>query len=194
MSLCTLTDERDARGDFVTTYSGAKFFLADCNVEDIPMFDIAHALSMNCRFNGHLKRFYSVAEHSVNVALLVGGEHALTALLHDVSEAFLPDMPRPFKRYVTGFEKFETRVYSAFAELYNLKDPMPEDVLYIDRNIVRTEAEVLYPSPPDWVEYYDTVCPASMIQGLPPVDARTMFMETFVELMYENDKRIAEGS
>jgi hypothetical protein len=66
-------EQRDKRGAFVTTFSGAKFFVDECNIQDIPLEDIAHSLSMNCRFNGHLAHFYSVAEHSVLVSQLVEG-------------------------------------------------------------------------------------------------------------------------
>ena len=187
-SLHTDTDspeQRDERGPFVTTYSGARFFVDDCNIADIPMYDIAHALSQNCRFNGHLERFYSVAEHSVIVSALVPEEYALTALLHDVSEAFVPDMPRPFKRYITGFEEYEERIQRSVAEHYGTIYPLPEEVKYIDKNIVRDEAEFFYPKPPSWITYYESVVHPGMFDGWEPDMARQKFMEHFVALMYE---------
>lgn len=184
MTVCTLPEQRDSRGNFVTTYSGAKFFIDEVNIQDIPMYDIAHALSMNCRFNGHISKFYSVAEHSVNVSLLVPN-YGLEALLHDVSEAFLPDMPRPFKGMITGFDEYEYKIHTAFAEHYGLQFPLPAEVKYIDTNIVSDEAAVLYPEPPEWINFYDSVCPHSMIIGYSPEEACSYFMERFTELMYE---------
>ena len=54
--------------DWIQTYSGKKFYPLDPRPEDIDIRDIAHALSLNCRFNGHCRCFYSVAEHSVGVS------------------------------------------------------------------------------------------------------------------------------
>src|SRR3990167_6893828 len=90
-------EQDDPRGLYIVTGSGAKFYLKECNVKDIPIEDIAHALAFHNRFNGHLDRFYSVAEHCVRVSYLVPQEHALWGLVHDMSEAFIPDIPSPFK-------------------------------------------------------------------------------------------------
>ena len=99
------------------TYTGKKFFPLKPSTDDVSIIDIARALSMQCRFNGHVKRFYSVAEHSVLVSRIVEadydvmarGKHpyegedyrranlCLAALLHDGSEAYLGDMVRPLK-------------------------------------------------------------------------------------------------
>ena len=99
------------------------------------MLDIAHSLSMNCRFNGHLEQFYSVAEHSVHLSHLVlekfdsAYELAMWALLHDISEAFVPDIPRPFKVLLGGFEEFETKLMKAAADHFDLfRDTMPAEV------------------------------------------------------------------
>ena len=54
-------EQTDLRGRFITTISGAKFYINEVNLEDIPIEDIAHALSMNCRFNGHVGKFYCVS-------------------------------------------------------------------------------------------------------------------------------------
>lgn len=102
----------------MTTYSGAVVDpLADDFVPDIE--DIAHALSMICRYNGHTSRFYSVAEHSVLVARWVGGQYRTprlrrramrTAILHDGTEAFLGDQARPIKWRLDGYAEMERRV------------------------------------------------------------------------------------
>lgn len=170
------------RGRFITTYSGAKFFVEECNIWDIPIVDIAHALSMNCRFNGHLKEFYSVAEHSVIVSRLVPEEYALWGLLHDATEAFVPDMPRPFKKLIYGFKKFEDTLANNIAKHFNMPWPMPDEVHYIDTHIVGDEARRFFPDIPDWVWLYDRVAGDSLFYGLPPKLAEDEFMERFNEL------------
>jgi 5'-deoxynucleotidase YfbR-like HD superfamily hydrolase len=159
-----------------------KFFVEEQNVKDIPIEDIAHALSMNCRFNGHLKDFYSVAEHSVWVSHLVPERYALEGLMHDVSEAFIPDMPRPFKKFITGFEEYEDKIHEAIADFYNLRNPLPECVLHVDKNIVRNEAEQLYIDPPDWIEFYEDVASPLKFQCWNPGEAYNNFLKRYFML------------
>jgi len=96
---------------WIQTYTGVRFDLLVPTPEMVELDDIAHALSMLCRFTGHTKFFYSVAEHSYQVSVLVenycrriglsakDGAHAgLEALLHDASEAYVGDVSRPLKK------------------------------------------------------------------------------------------------
>lgn len=55
-----------SRGPYITTYSKKKFYPLDVRKSDLDIIDIAHALSNMCRFAGHVDRFFSVAEHSVD--------------------------------------------------------------------------------------------------------------------------------
>lgn len=176
-------EQNDDRGPFISTYSGAKFFVNECNVQDIPITDIANALALNCRFNGHISRHYSVAEHCVLVSNLVSPENALYGLLHDYEEAFISDIPRPFKVAITGHNEFADAVMANVCELYGLPLEIPEDVAYIDRHICAVEASVLAKVVPEWVEYYDlNVCPTHEIKGLSHLQARDAFMNRFNEL------------
>lgn len=186
-----IPEQTDDFGRFITTYSGEKFYIDHCNIADIPMFDIAHALSMNCRFNGHLQTFYSVAEHSVIVSEIVEAmasrKYALAALLHDISEAFVPDVPRPFKDLIAGFDDYEHRLLKAAAHTYKFRYPLHDTVKYVDKHIVRAEAEELYQKPcPKWVKAYDSIPMANrLIEGLTPWEARQAFMVRFATLMYD---------
>ena len=94
-----MSDRDDA---WILTFTGRKFWPLDPRAEDVCIEDIAHALSLKCRFTGHCREFYSVAQHSVLVSHYVadrGGDAALqlAALLHDAGEAYLPDVARPIK-------------------------------------------------------------------------------------------------
>ena len=103
---------------WIQTYTGKKFWPLDPRPEDVDIVDIAHALSMQCRFGGHCLRFYSTAEHSVYVSHHCGSA-ALIGLLHDGSEAYLLDMLAPIKEYMPDYKAAEKRcqaaVYRAFA-------------------------------------------------------------------------------
>jgi hypothetical protein len=87
--------------DWILTYTGKRFSLADPHPEQVDINDIAHALSLVNRWGGHTRMPYSVAAHSVMVADLVAKiapDLALAALLHDAPEAYLGDVCRPLKR------------------------------------------------------------------------------------------------
>ena len=70
---------------WIQTYTGIKFDALNPKPKMIDIVDIAHALSMTCRFNGHVKNFYSVAEHSYYVSQLAPKGYKLCGLLHDIS-------------------------------------------------------------------------------------------------------------
>jgi len=98
------------RGPFIQTYSGKHFYWDD---PDFHLEDIAHALGMNCRFNGHTRHFYSVAEHSLLVSLLMEELRSgdpLEGLVHDAHEAYLTDVPRPFKQQLPDWQVYEDRL------------------------------------------------------------------------------------
>ena len=97
----------DDNEPWIQTVSGKKFPLLTPDTEAIDIQDIAHALSMICRFNGHCISFYSVAEHSVHVSRLVAPNLALWGLLHDAAEAYLGDVPTPLKGHLGGFRDRE---------------------------------------------------------------------------------------
>ena len=87
----------DRLDGFIGTFSGLRFWPLNPNPEKILIEDVAHSLAHQCRFGGHVWRFYSVAEHSVHVSNLYPSEDVLWGLLHDASEAYLVDLPRPLK-------------------------------------------------------------------------------------------------
>jgi hypothetical protein len=161
MNMCPKMIEED-RGPWIATLSGAKFYINAMNLCDIPIEDIAHALSMNCRYNGHVHTHYSVAEHSIAVARILERMGAsdmvcFAGLLHDISEAFVPDIPRPFKAEIGGFEDYENRLLVEAGVEYDFYYPFDERIKYVDRHIVRSEANRLFPNPPEWVKDFDLI-------------------------------------
>jgi hypothetical protein len=127
-------------GDFMQTYSGRKFWPLDPKADEVHIEDIAHALSMQCRYGGHCERFYSVAEHSVLMArTFANRDLALWALLHDAAEAYVADVPRPLKRFLPGYKEAENKVMAAICDRFGLPHEMPERVKYADECILADE-------------------------------------------------------
>lgn len=111
---------RQRRGDWMQTYTGRQFWPLDPLPEDVFIEDIAHALSMQCRYAGHVTRFYSVAEHSVLIARCAPPEAKLYALLHDASEAYLVDVPRPVKGWLDNYGSIEQQVDTAVMKRFGV--------------------------------------------------------------------------
>jgi hypothetical protein len=169
------------RGNYIYTYSGHKFYLDDPQIADIDVYDIAHALAYQCRFNGHCPEFYSVAQHSVLVSDLVSKENALWGLLHDASETYLPDVPRPFKSALTNFHDLEERIMLVIAEWAGLSWPIPQEVHSVDHHIVGMEARALWDPIPDWTYWFKFIR-MPRIDPWPPAVAEEYFLLRFKEL------------
>lgn len=106
--------------DFITTYSGIHFRPLDPREQDLNIIDIAHALSMMTRANGHLPEFYSVGQHSIACCLEakargLSDRITLACLIHDASEAYMSDITRPVKKHLNGYlvaeERLQTMIY-----------------------------------------------------------------------------------
>lgn len=88
--------------------------------------DIAAALAAICRFSGHTRVFYSVAEHSLMVSRMVPRQWRLRALLHDATEAYLQDVPTPLKEMLPEYRVIEDRLWEAIAQRFGLPAHDPE--------------------------------------------------------------------
>lgn len=127
---------------WIQTASGRRYPLLDPQPSDFHIEDIAKALSHVCRFSGHCKTFYSVAQHSVLCSLFVGDSNqALAALLHDATEAYLADISSPLKHsYVMKEYRFlEKRTEKVLAERFGLPFPMPPCIKEVDNRMLLTE-------------------------------------------------------
>lgn len=97
---------------YILTYKKIEFYPLDPKIEDIDIEDIAHALSLLCRANGHFKHFYSVGLHSLNCAYEAISRGypknvVLGCLIHDASEAYLADITRPVKKHLSKYLEIE---------------------------------------------------------------------------------------
>lgn len=145
----------------IRTYTGRKFWPLEPRAEEIAIEDIAHALSLACRFSGHTYCFYSVAEHSLHVSKLAemmalatlpkkrSLEHlqwvrgvALWGLLHDASEAYLCDLPTPLKHSSamgSVYRAAEKQLMSEVIIKFDLWPHEPSLVKDADRILLNTE-------------------------------------------------------
>lgn len=109
--------------DYITTFGGTHIVPTSPAAEEIHITDIAHALSLICRGNGHVKTFFSVGQHCINCALEARERGytdrlVLACLLHDASEAYMSDVPRPFKPFLKEYRIFEDRLLDVIYEKY----------------------------------------------------------------------------
>ena len=151
---CAVRAGTTRKGDYIATYNGNEFWPLDPRAIEVDSQDIAHALAHICRFNGHTRRFYSVAQHSIIVSHLVPKEYALWGLLHDASEAYLSDLARPVKKNMPQYREIEDGLLRTIAERFWLEWPIPPIVLEVDMHIVADEAVALFKDFPEWTRAY----------------------------------------
>lgn len=105
--------------------------------------DVAHALSHQCRFGGHLPKFYSVAQHSVMCSRLVKVGHKKPALMHDCSEAFLLDIPRPIKNKLSNYKEIEHNLMLFLSDVFEFEYPLSPEVTEVDEKMLQIEWETI---------------------------------------------------
>ena len=121
----------------IMTHSRIMFDPFDPNPEDIHVCDIAHALSLLCRANGHFPHFYSVGQHSVlcmREAVARGYSHRvqLGCLLHDASEAYLSDVTRPIKPLLPAYLEVEKSLQGMIFDKWLSPSLTGEELALID--------------------------------------------------------------
>jgi uncharacterized protein len=180
-------------GDWMQTYTGQAFWPLDPRIEEIDPLDIAHALSMICRYGGHTRRFYSVAEHCVLISEWVetetgSREDALAALLHDAAEAYVGDMIRPLKYQLSRYQDIERRILSLILARFGLGPRVPKIVKEADNRILLTERQVVMQPPPrTWgsVEGLDPLPVRLHLWG--PMEATGAYYERLMALLDERN-------
>ena len=133
--------------NFITTYTGRQFHYLEPVVDEIDIVDIAHSLSLKCRFAGHCRVFYSVAEHSIRVAKILPDELKLSGLLHDAAEAYLPDIARP-QKIKFGIKILEDKIMEVIYTKYGtISSP---NIKEADDILLATEARDLMKNTDGW--------------------------------------------
>ena len=178
-----------APGPYLQTVSGRWVNPFDPDPEQLDAGDIARALANQCRFGGHCRPFYSVAQHSVIVSRLVeegGGdaEDVFAALMHDAAEAYLGDMPHPLKHRSplgAAFKEAEDHLEHAIRERFGIKPGVPE-IKQADRALLATERRAFSAETWHWPEL-DGVEPVELeLVARPPDKAAGEFAKRYAEL------------
>lgn len=179
------------RGDWMSTASGRRFWPLDPDPEDVRIADIAAALSKICRFGGHCRVFYSVAQHSMLVSVVAEDMApeadkrlaAMWGLCHDAAEAYLGDPIRPLKRHLLNFADIERGVLRVIAAALGLPWPMPPQIArwvkIADEVALATEGRDLCGDPRDWRLTQAPIEPR--VAPLDPEAAESLFLARFVE-------------
>lgn len=172
------------RGDWQQVHTGIQFWPLDPRPEEVDILDIAHALAHQCRYGGHCERFYSVAEHSLYVSYVVPSELALVGLMHDATEAYCVDVPRPLKPFLSGYKEIEDRLWRAIATRFGMPEDMPKAVKEADNAVLLAEkAQIMKVEPAPWC--IPGLPAAVKIACLCPEIAERLFLNRFHQLYTE---------
>jgi uncharacterized protein len=135
----------------IETYTGKFLDLLDPKPEEIDIRDIAHSLSMQCRFTGHTRSYYSVAEHCVRCSEYARKVHtspmlALQCLFHDAAEAYLSDVSTPLKKLLPAYSLLEDDFMRVILKKFDVDPNAPKLVKEIDIVMLENESYHLLPS------------------------------------------------
>jgi uncharacterized protein len=198
------------RGNWMQTYTGRQFYPMNPRPDEIDFRDIAHGLAMVCRYGGHTRRFYSVAEHTVHVSrfleeqAIAAGAHArdvelvaLEGLLHDAAEAYVGDMVRPLKQHMPFYRNAEDVVLDAIHVAVGLPGwerdrdvelgahmplVMPAEVKAADNRILLDERDQLLTAPPVAWEQEGLQRLGVTVECWSPVEAEEYWLQRLGEL------------
>lgn len=166
----------------IQTYSGRLVDPMNLRPEDVFIQDVAHALSLLCRWTGHCRFHYSVAQHSVLGSQVISQGNALWFLLHDAAEAYLNDMSRQTKDLLPAYKEAEDRALRVIVDRFQLPWPMPAEVKFVDNQMLMAEKDQVMERcewPPEFC-----VGPSAdvRIDERPPREVERAFMERFISL------------
>lgn len=178
------------KGDkpYISTCKGSRFYI------DTPVFDIeeiAHAGGNLCRYGGHSRRFYSVAEHSILVATIMeqlGLGDPFEGLMHDGHESYLVDLPKPWKAKVAGYTEVEKVLEVELRIAFSLPEEITTGCKTADLIALAIEARMLLPSKGDDFEWPDGIIAQANrfrdwhVPCFAPTLARDHFLATYAEL------------
>lgn len=171
----------------ILTYTGRYVCMADPAEAVYDIRDIAHALSQICRFGGHTRNFYSVAQHSVLVSQLVPVEYRLQALLHDAAEAYYGDVTSPMKQlaWMGEYRAAESGMLVALFAAFGVAPTVDSTaaVKCADLQMLATERrDLMAPDNSPWSCLAGIAPRPASISPLMPIPAEALFLKRFKEL------------
>lgn len=178
----------------IVTYTGRVVDPLNLDPSKVNIIDIAHSLSLQCRFTGHVRFHYSVAQHSVLMVAFAeekgeGQPLLKQLLLHDASEAYVADLARPVK-HAAGlgdvYREVEDRVQAVVAERFGLPYPFDEYVHVYDDALLLAEQEQLMPR---FRHIESKLKYKNIITEQPPMWWQAAFLSWYEELFDEVPRR-----
>lgn len=170
----------------IKTYTGRKLDLARPDPEVVCVEDVAHALSMICRYGGHPRGFYSVAEHSVNVEELAGSSCSSSVrfalLMHDASEAYLGDVIAPLKILLPEYRRLEAEWSRVIFEKFGIPHDEHTSRFVHEADVKMRKIEQLALFVPDEVDAAQ-VHHLELIRCFRPEAAKLRFLGRFYRLL-----------
>jgi hypothetical protein len=178
-----------APGPYLQTVSGRWVNPFDPDPDQIHIGDIARALANLCRFGGHSRVFYSVAQHCVIVSehveqRVAAAEDSLAALMHDATEAYLGDLPHPIKHRSDLGEAFraaEDHLEEAIRDRFRLKADVAE-IKRVDRALLAAERRAFSAETWHWPELEGVEPLDVALMAWPPDEAARAFERRYAEL------------
>lgn len=173
---------------YIATASGRQFFLLEPRLEDIDIHDIAHALSLQCRWTGHCKFHYSVAQHSYYCSFIGPENESFDRLMHDATEAYIGDLNRPLKHYTeagVAYRRQESILQRAIAERFGFSVVEPPSVKIADNLMLYAEKKQImgytFEEPQEDIRQFEAGSDIT-IEPWTPAHAKQMFLNRFEEL------------
>lgn len=171
---------------YIRTYKDVEFYFNNPTIDMIDLEDIAHSLSLQCRYNGHIKKYYSVAEHSVWVSKIVDPKYAMFGLMHDAPEAYIGDMVAPLKIMMDKFIEIDDQILELVASKFNfeINPESKKAVKEADYIMFVTEIRDLRNFHTERHEYKPL---KQKVKGLSPKKAKQLFLDRYHELQNSNN-------
>lgn len=173
-----------AKQPMIGTYTGKRFDPREFDEEYVDPRDIAHGLSLCCRYNGQCTTMYSVAEHCLRGSLIIGEDYALEFLLHDAAEAYLGDMIWPLKQFFPEFVELTDVYQDIIYETFGITERHHDIIKEMDDIMHATECrDIMHPDAID--SSNDLLRPPLEYKLVPlsPYEAEQKYLKRFEQLI-----------
>lgn len=180
----------NVKKSYIITFTGKKFNLLEPRIEDIDILDIAHSQAMQCRWTGHCKHHYSIAQHGYYCSFIGPENEALERLMHDTSESYIGDMNRPLKHFTNAgdaYRRVEKPLQGLIYEAFGMSREEPASVKIADEAMLYAELEQLLPLIEHEIivannPFGDSKAANIVIEEWTPAYAERMFLKRFDQL------------
>lgn len=168
---------------WIQTYTGKKIDIERPSSKLIDIRDIAHGLSLQCRFAGQCRTFYSIAQHSIYAYQLCKDQPfdiRMWALLHDAAEAYISDVSTPVKKLLESYDYYEIKLLLKISDRFGLSKEIPNYVKKVDKVLLMTEArDLMGVNNGDWGSNMPKPLDSLKIEPLPWEVCEARFLDIF---------------